>query len=161
MTSPTQRSVPRLPLRDGLAFRLSRVARTLRAQWAEALAPLQLSTAQAATLRAIADSPGQSLRALARTLATDPMNAKRCVDALERRGLLHSGHEGTPRRSRALRLTPEGQQLSDRVDRLAREQERRLGGWLGPEQVSGMRAALDRLEAALDLDVTPHRGDHR
>ncbi|MHB1475078.1 MAG: MarR family winged helix-turn-helix transcriptional regulator [Dermatophilaceae bacterium] len=152
---------PTLPLETGLGFRLARLARTLRSQWAGVLEPLELTTAQAVVLRAVATQPGRSLRSLARTLATDPMNAKRCVDHLEQRGLLRSEHRGEDRRSRALRLTDSGQLLAARVDALALEQEQRLEQWLGAEHRSRLATTLGRLEARLDLTTPTAPGDPR
>jgi DNA-binding MarR family transcriptional regulator len=149
---------PTLPLEAGLGFRLARLARTLRSQWAGVLEPLELTTAQAAVLRAVAIQPGRSLRSLARTLATDPMNVKRCVDHLEQRGLLRSEHRGEDRRSRALRLTDSGERLAARVDALALEREQRLEQWLGDEHRSRLASTLGRLESRLNL-TTP--GDPR
>ncbi len=153
---------PNLPLETGLGFRLARLTRTLRSQWAGALEPLELTTAQAAVLRAVATQPGRSLRSLARTLATDPMNAKRCVDHLEQRGLLRSEHRGEDRRSRALMLTDGGHLLAARVDALACEQEQRLEQWLGgAEHRSRFATTLGRLEARLDLTTPGETGDPR
>ena len=152
---------PTLPLETGLGFRLARLARTLRSQWAGVLEPLELTTAQAVVLRAVAIQPGRSLRSLARTLATDPMNAKRCVDHLEQQGLLRSEHRGEDRRSRALRLTDSGQLLAARVDALALEQEQRLEQWLGAEHRARLATTLGRLEARLDLTTPTAPGDPR
>ena len=153
---------PTLPLETGLGFRLARLTRTLRSQWAGVLEPLELTTAQAAVLRAVATEPGRSLRSLARTLATDPMNAKRCVDRLEQRGLLRSEHRGEDRRSRALILTDSGELLAARVDTLACEQEQRLEQWLGgAERRSRLATTLGRLEARLDLTTPDDTGDPR
>ena len=63
----------------GVGFRLSRISRTLRSQWAEELSDLELSPPEAAVLRGLAEHPGCALRELARLLASDPMSAKRCV----------------------------------------------------------------------------------
>lgn len=136
-----------------MGFRLTRLARTLRSAWADTLEPLDLTTAQAAVLRAVANQPGRSLRSVARTLATDPMNVKRCVDRLEERGLLGSRHHGGDRRSRALQLSESGQLLVARVDSLAQEQERQLEQWLGTPHHAQLTTALDRLEARLDLST--------
>ena len=145
------------PLAAGLGFRLSRLTRTLRATWASELAAHELTPPEAAVLRAVADRPGCSLRALARTLGAEPMRAKRCVDELESRKLLASDHDGGARRSRALRLTPDGARLAATVSELVRHQEERLDGALGAPSRRALEAALAALEVHLDLPPAPTR----
>jgi DNA-binding MarR family transcriptional regulator len=144
-------------LESGLGFRLSRLARTLRAIWAAELAEHGLTPPQAAVLRALADRPGSSLRALARTLGAEPMRAKRCVDELEARQLLTSEHEREARRSRALRLTPQGTQLAATVSRLVQRQEAHLARALGPKRRGALEDACKALEDAFDLSAPPER----
>ncbi len=141
-----------LPLEAGTGFRLSRLTRGLRAQWAQELAVVCLTPPQAALLRAIAGQPGLSLRALARTLGTEPMRAKRCADALETAGLLHSAHRGDDRRPRRLTLSPKGLELADRVEILVRRQEARIDQVLGQELRPGLEKALAALEGLLHAD---------
>ncbi len=152
---PEPAATARLLLEQGLGFRLSRLTRMLRAEWTRQLARLGLTPPQAAVLRGVAGCPGCSLRALAGTLGADPMTAKRCVDDLERRGLLQSAHRGADRRSRALELTPEGLALSARIDTLVRAQERHLDAALGPDRRSRLEEALGALESDLGLPPVP------
>jgi DNA-binding MarR family transcriptional regulator len=83
------------------------------------------------------------------------MTAKRCVDDMERRGLLQSAHRGADRRSRALELTPEGLALSARIDTLVRAQEQHLDAALGPDRRSRLEEALGALESDLGLPPVP------
>ncbi len=138
-------------LEDGIGFRLSRLTRSLRAEWAGELAALGLTPPQAAVLRAIGARPGLSLRALARTLGTEPMRAKRCVDDLETAGLLRSAHRGEDRRPRELSLGPKGQELAGRVDMLVRRQEGRIDKVLGDNLRPGLDEALGALEGLLGI----------
>jgi len=159
--SPAGRSPGvQLPLEVGLGFRISRLARSLRSDWARELDALGLAPPHAAVLRGVAGNPGCSLRALARTLGTDPMNAKHCADDLEERGLLHSAHRSADRRPRELELTDAGRSVAGQVDALVREQEQRLTGVLGPEGRSGIEHALSRLEALFQLAHPPDGNEH-
>ncbi len=156
MMSAARPSAPDQPaeqllLESGLGFRLSRLTRTLRADWARELDELGLTTPQAAVLRGVAGRPGCSLRSLARTLGAEPMRAKRCVDDLEGRGLLTSAHRGADRRPRVLDLTADGRALARRVDTLVRRQEQRLDKVLGPDRRARLEGALAALEAGLSL----------
>jgi DNA-binding MarR family transcriptional regulator len=144
-----------LALEAGLGFRLSRLARILRRDWVDELSALSLTPPQAAVLRGVAGSPGCSLRALARRLETDPMNAKRCVDELEQRDLVHSAHRSGDRRPRTLTLSNSGRMLADRVDVLVRGQEHRLYASLGPVRLQRFEAAITRLESTLLLRRDP------
>lgn len=140
---------PPIALQAGIGFRLGRVARVLRADWAGRVAGLSLTPPEVAVLRGVAERPGGSLRSLARTLGTEPMKAKRCVDDLEARGLLESAHRGNDRRSRALTLTSEGRRLAEHLDGLVRHQEEQLAGVLGP----ALRARLEEALAALEREL--------
>ncbi len=148
-------------LQSGLGFRLNRAARAVRAAWAAQLADLDVSPPQAAVLRAASDGSGAGVRALARTLGTDPMNVKHLADDLERRGLLTSGVEVDDRRIRALRLTEAGQRLADEVVARVRQQEEWFTRILGAAQRRQLERAVDRLEEALELTGpnTYSRGD--
>ncbi|MHB1509849.1 MAG: methyltransferase domain-containing protein [Acidimicrobiales bacterium] len=140
-----------MPLQAGVGFRLSRVARELRRRWADDLSALSVSPPQAAVLRGIAKSPGCSLRALARTLAVDPTNAKRYVDALERRDLIRSGNHTGSRRPRTLTVTEAGKSLALQVDELVRDQEEWLDITFDADERKYLERALDKLEGGLGL----------
>lgn len=150
-TTQSDATTPDVPLQAGLGFRLSRLTRALRRIWADELSELGLSPPQAAVLRGVAGNPGCSLRALARILATDPMNAKRCVDELEQRGLIRSGSRPGDRRPRTLALTEDGRALAHAVDGLVRDQESWMNSELSPVERDRLEAALTKLEVALDL----------
>lgn len=147
-----------LQLEQGLGFRLDRLVRMLRAEWAVKLEGLGLTPPQVAVLRGVAGHPGSSLRALARTLGADPMKVKRCVDVLERRGLVQSAHHGTDRRPRALQLAPESLALIARIDALVRAQEERLASALGPARLSDLEGVLAALET--DVSLFPAAYEH-
>ena len=132
-----------------LGFRVSRVARSLRLSWAESLSPLGVSPPQAAVLRSLLLHDRTGVRALARMLATDPMNVKHLADNLEARGLVASAADPADRRTRCLTLTAQGRQLAGQVGLLVDRQERWLEARLGAEGVEALSAALGTLEAVL------------
>ena len=150
--SPSPTRAPRVT--ESVGFRLSRLARALRAQWRDQLADLGVEPPEAAALRVVAAQPGAALRQLARILASDPMSTKRCVDALEARGLVASTRQGEGR-SRALRVTPAGADLVGEIERRAADREGSVVATLGPAATAQLRAALDQLEASL---VPPTKG---
>ena len=152
MPSPTAPNPSSEPLARGVGFRLSRISRTLRSQWAEELTDLELSPPEAAVLRGLAEHPGSALRELARILASDPMSAKRCVDGLERRGLIVSGHRGNDRRPRTLTVTNEGLALVAELNTRMRRREGRLAGLLSMDERDAFERALSNFEHELDID---------
>ncbi len=144
--SPASPRAPRVT--ESVGFRLSRVARALRAQWRDQLADLGVEPPEAAVLRVVAIQPGAALRQLARILGSDPMSTKRCVDGLEARGLVASTQQGEGR-SRALRVTPAGADLVGEIERRAAAREGSVAAALGPAASAQLRQALDQLEASL------------
>lgn len=146
---PEEASPLVIPLEDGLGFRIGRVARALRQQWSRQLQTLSLTPPQAAVLRGVHADPGCSLRGLARLLHADPMNVKRCVDDLEHRGLVHSGHLDTDRRPRTLALTAEGAALARDVAELVAAQQARLRASLAGPHLQAFTAGLEQLESQL------------
>ncbi|MHB1613573.1 MAG: MarR family winged helix-turn-helix transcriptional regulator [Actinomycetes bacterium] len=140
-----------MALHSGLGFRLSRLSRALRRSWANQLSGLRLSPPEAAVVRGVAANPGCSLRALARELSADPMNAKRCVDDLEERGVLRSGSLSGDRRPRTLTLTDEGESLARAVHRMVGDQETWLNTALTQAERDHFEVALGKLEGLLGL----------
>ena len=144
-----------LPLAQGLGFRMSRLARTLRRTWAEELAGLGITPPQAAALRGIAQTPGCSLRSLARTLGTDPMSAKRCADELESLGLIRSERLPEDRRPRTLTITDSGLAVAGIVDVHVRHQEAQFNTQLSPGERTQFDITLTRLEEGLGIVGPP------
>ena len=140
-----------LNLDAGLSFRINRLARHLRQGWAQQLKSLELSPPQAAILRGVAQNPGCSLRGLARTLGTDPTNLKRCLDGLEHQMFLRSEHVASDRRQRALFLTPPGEALARKAEKLAQAQQRWLVTSLTMEEFRIVEFGLERLEHQLGI----------
>jgi len=152
---PAERAAARSALDAALGFRLSRLARALRQDYARRLAPLQITPPQSALLRAVAESPECSLRALARRLASDPMATKRVADELERRGLLRSELAPAGRRVRRLSVTEAGTALAEAASALAAEQQEDLAGALGPAGLDQLQGLLGRLESRLVHEWSP------
>ncbi|MBW4030621.1 MAG: winged helix-turn-helix transcriptional regulator [Acidobacteria bacterium] len=141
-------SVEQVALEDSAGFRLSRLVRVRRERWAGQLGTLGLTPPQAAILRATRDHCGQALRALARTLNTDAMSVKRCVDELENRGWLVTTTREDDRRVRVVDLTARGEELMGRLDELAFAQERNLRDHLSCAHYESLIAAIAVLERA-------------
>ena len=145
------RSVKPTSLEDGVGFRLSRVARIRRARWAEQLHSLELTPPQASILRGASDHSKQSLRSLSRTLGTDAMSVKRCVDELEARGLVESGSAPDDRRPRIVNLTKSGEQLVAKLEGMVARQEESLKSFFSTSEYDHFLQVLDLLEEGLRI----------
>lgn len=152
-----------LPLEAGVGFRLSRLVRNLKKDWAEELIEIGVTPPQAAILRAVGLWPESSVRFIARTLDSDPMNVKRCVDELEAKGLIASGIREGGRTSRRLSLSERGANLVVEIDTLARAQQSWIEEGLGAELLSQLGRSIDGLETLLskvsDDNTTIAEGD--
>jgi DNA-binding MarR family transcriptional regulator len=146
---PAGRGAVADPLEAGLSFRLGRAHRTVRGAWRARIADLGLSSAQASTLRAVVERPASGVRELARTLGTDPMNAKRLADSLETVGLVRSSADPADRRIRVLSPTDAGCDLAREVERRSRAWEATLARLLEPDDMAAVLRTLDRLEAGI------------
>ncbi len=151
---PSQSATPAsnpISLEDGAGFRLSRIARIRRSRWAEQLNALGLTPGQVSILRGAKDHSRQSLRSLARTLGTDAMSVKRCVDELETRGLLHSGNAPDDRRPRVVNLTKSGLRLVAQLEKMVAQQEAHLKSYFSSDEYGQLLVVLDRLEQGLQI----------
>ena len=155
-------AAPVLPLEADLRFRLGRAHRAVRGAWQAHIADLGLTSAQASVLRAVLEQPGMGLRELARRLATDPMNAKRLADGLERDGFVVSGADPADARIRVLMGTDAGAAAGREVARRAAAWGDALEALLGADDTARLRTILARLEEASPLiaadPATAHDG---
>ncbi|MDO8107713.1 MarR family winged helix-turn-helix transcriptional regulator [Isoptericola sp. b441] len=148
------------PLDAELGFRMGRTHRALRDGWERQLLELGLSAPQAATLRTVVEEPGSGVRELARRTGTDPMNAKRLVDHLERAGLVRSGPDPSHRQRRGVEPTPSGEAMALRIAQLSAAWRHRLSRRLGRDDLDHLLALLSRLETVL-ADDAGHAERHR
>jgi DNA-binding MarR family transcriptional regulator len=151
---------PALEMEADLRFRLGRAHRLVRASWETAIEDLGLRAAQAGVLRAIAAQPGTGIRELARRLATDPMNAKRIADGLERDGLVVSGSNPDDARRRVMAATPEGADLARELDLRAAAWDRATRERLGHDDAQELQRLLARVEAGLGKGGDAGGGPH-
>ncbi len=138
-------------LEGGIGFRLSRITRNLRHSWSCRLKSIGISPPQAAILRGLSNFSEISLRELARLLAADPMNVKRCVDDLESLQLVKSGTNEDDKRQRILTLTKEGQVLADKINQLAKLQEQWIRSTIPADNLMPFLDGLTSLEVLLAI----------
>src|SRR5262245_4739512 len=141
-----------------VAFLLAQVGALAAMRFAERLAPLGLTPAQAGLLRAVAAEPGRSQQAVAAQLGLLPSRLVALVDELERDGLVARQRNPDDRRHHALHLTDEGEHCLREIGRIAQEHSL---DYLEPldlsEQVT-LGQLLGRLAAAHGLSPGVHPG---
>jgi DNA-binding MarR family transcriptional regulator len=143
------------------AFLLAQVGGLAAMKFAERLAPVQLSPAQAGLLRAVAADPGRSQQAVAEQLGLLPSRLVVLVDELERDGLLERRGNPRDRRHHALHLTSAGQERLRSIGRLARAHGEDLLAPLDERDRETLERLLTRLADHHDLTPGVHPGYRR
>lgn len=109
--------------------------------------------AQYSVLTIIGRNPGLTQTQVAEALGIQRTNFVALLDGLEARGLARRAPAASDRRSHALHLTPEGEGLLARLQRLEAEHERRLVERIGPGNHELLLDLLRRL--GQDDDPSP------
>ncbi len=147
--------------RGGSAFLLAQVGAHAASRFAERLEPLGLTPPQAGLMRQVAQTPGQSQRALADALAVHATRLVSLVDDLESRGLIERRRDPDDRRNQRLHLTPAGHEMMGEIARVAREHERNLLAALDAPERARLGEALARIADEQGLRPGVHPGYQR
>jgi DNA-binding MarR family transcriptional regulator len=126
---------------EALGELLTRVARTQRRRWRDALAPWDLSPHHARALRVVCAREGARLSDLAEALHIAPRSATEVADALEARGLVTRSPDPTDRRAVVLTPTDAGRRVQEEVAAARAADTRDLVARLDPAD----RATLARI----------------
>jgi len=132
-----------LPDLLGFHLRLAHVA--MYRDFTTALADLDLTQKQCATLQLIAANPGVSQVDLAATLGTDRATMMATVDRLEQRGCLLRTRSLSDRRRQELNLTPEGEAILARAMHAIGAHERHFTSRFTPAELKALVNALGRI----------------
>src|SRR5262245_13214163 len=141
-----------------VAFLLAQVGAFAAMRFAERLAPLGLTPAEAGLLRAVGAEPGRSQQAVAAQLGMLPSRLVALVDELERAGLVDRRRNPDDRRHHALHLTAEGEQRLRDVGSIAQEHSSDYLEPLDPNEQITLGQLLARLAAAHGLSPGVHPG---
>ena len=142
----------------GIAFLLAQLGAHAAQRFAARIATVGLTPPQVGLLRAIAVTPGQSQRALARHLRTQPSRVVAFVDELEGRGLVQRLPNPRDRRLHALHLTAKGRKLMQQIRQIAMRHEDEICAPLNPEERRQLGALLERLRVHHGLTAGVHPG---
>jgi DNA-binding MarR family transcriptional regulator len=143
--------------RPGVAFLLAQLGAHAAGLFAERIAGLDLTPAQAGLLRMLAARPGRSQRELAGDLGMPPSRFVPFADELEGRGLIERRRNPDDRRVYALHLTGKGEALLAELAQAGMEHERLLCEALTDEEHDRLLALLRRMadQQGLRPDVHP------
>ncbi|WP_394833289.1 MarR family transcriptional regulator [Pendulispora rubella] len=146
------------PSRPPIAFLLTQVGSHAAGQFAERLAPLDLSPPHAGILRAIAVNAGMSQQALSGYLHILPSRLVTLVDELQERGLIERRDSPEDRRVYALHLTAKGQSALEAIGRIGREHESAVCAPLDDGEREQLGALLLKIANAEGLMPGVHPG---
>lgn len=116
-----------------------------------ALAPIELTPAQAEVVRCLADTGPISLKALGELLVCESGSPSRLVDSLVTRDIVERREDANDRRQVVLMLTTQGKKLDRAVRKVEDAMYAQIGAQLGAD---GVAAALKLLRPMLD-DTLP------
>jgi DNA-binding MarR family transcriptional regulator len=131
-----------------LGYRLRRAQGAMHRDYMAAVAGLDLTQKQTATLWLINGNAGVSQVSLAAALGMDRATMMSVVDRLEERGLLIRKRSNTDRRRQKLYLTPAGQNMLRKVKARIAKHEERLKSLFTAAELAALLAALQKLQNA-------------
>jgi DNA-binding MarR family transcriptional regulator len=132
-------------LDDLLGFRLRRASSVMYRDFTSALASVDVTQKQTATLWLINANPGVSQTSIASSLDVDRATMMGLVDRLEDRGFVIRKRSTSDRRRQELYLTPAGQNTLRKTKSLIAKHERRFTSRFTAAELSTLLAALGSL----------------
>lgn len=133
---------------DGLlGYQLRRAQGAMHRDYMAAVAGLNLTQKQTATLWLIQSNPGVAQVSVAAALGMDRATMMSVTDRLEERSLLIRKRSTVDRRRQELYLTPGGQGLLRKVKARIAEHEERAKALFKPAELEGLLAALKKFQA--------------
>jgi len=132
---------------DGLlGYRLRRAQGAMHRDYMAAVADLELTQKQTATLWLINANPGVAQVSVASALGMDRATMMSITDRLEERGLVIRKRSTVDRRRQELYLTPAGISRLRKVKSRIDEHEARVKALFKPAELSALLAALQKFQ---------------
>jgi len=132
---------------DGLlGYRLRRAQGAMHRDYMAAVADLELTQKQTATLWLINANPGVAQVSVAAALGMDRATMMSITDRLEERGLVIRKRSTVDRRRQELYLTPAGISRLRKVKSRIDEHEARVKALFKPAELSALLAALQKFQ---------------
>ena len=156
------------------AFLLAQLGAHAASQFAERLRVLELTPADAGILRMLRVEAGPSQQELSTRLRIHPSRLVAILDALEKRGLVERRAHAQDRRLYSIHLTKDGDDILEKIGKVAREHQDSLLSALSKEQrdalatlllkiadrqglVRGVHPGFQKLESTGQIDSRPAR----
>jgi DNA-binding MarR family transcriptional regulator len=159
MTSMNESEASPAQRRAGNSFLLAQIGAHAAARFAQRIAELDLTPAQAGLLRLVAQQPGRSQQVLAQQLRTPPSRLVPLVDHLEGRGLIERRRNPEDRRHHALYLTAAGGQfMKARLAPIGIEHEDDICAALSTAERDQLHELLSRIAEQQGLTPGVHPG---
>jgi len=92
-----------------------------------------------------------------RVFGTRPSTMTSMLERLEERGLILRKPDPDDRRSVLVSLTREGKGVAERIERMLRDLEGRIGTRVGKRELAGFRTVMGAVEAATGVRVRKER----
>jgi DNA-binding MarR family transcriptional regulator len=143
------------PAVEGMGVLLAQLGARSSKRFAERVAGLGLTAADAAVLRLVAFAPGLSQREIADRLGLQPSRLVSLVDALEARGLVERARSSSDRRLYELRLAGGGMAVYGELARAIAAHDADLCGRLDAAERAQLATLLTRLAADAGLASGP------
>ncbi|MEU6894868.1 MarR family transcriptional regulator [Streptomyces sp. NPDC046557] len=143
---------------EGAAFLLAQLGAHAAGLFAQRIAGLGLTPAQAGLLRLLARTPGRSQRELADVLGMPPSRFVPFADDLEERGLIERRRNPSDRRLYALFLTEQGSGLLAELRKAGAAHEQQVCQGLSPDEHRQLTSLLRRIAEQQELSPGVHPG---
>jgi DNA-binding MarR family transcriptional regulator len=154
MNRENESPVPRI----GAAFLLAQLGAHAAQLFAQRIAELDLTPAQAGLLRLLASTPGRSQRELADDLGMPASRFVPFADKLEERGLIERRRNTSDRRLYALHLTDQGLGLLAELRKAGAAHEQEICQALSPDEHHQLIDLLSRIAEQQQLTPGVHPG---
>ena len=140
------------------AFLLAQIGAHAASQFAERLAPLHLTSADAGILRLLRITSGISQQDLAKRLGIHPSRLVAILDNLERRELVERRANAEDRRLYSLHLTKAGEETLEQVGQVARQHQQAICSGLTNDERDQLTTLLRRIATQQGLTPGVHPG---
>lgn len=138
--------------RKTVTFRLAQAAKSHRQRSSGVLGRLNLHPGQDQILKALADSDGQTMGALAATLSVQPPTVTKMVARLSAQGLVERRQQADDGRSAKVFLSPDGKTLIEELDETLRGLEKDALRDIDDKDRKRIRKLLRLLERNLNTE---------
>src|SRR6204780_5001487 len=140
------------------AFLLAQLGAHAASQFAERLRVLELALADAGILRLLRMGAGPSQQELATRLQIHPSRLVAILDNLEKRGLVERKAHAHDRRLYSIQLTKNGDEILEKIGKVAREHQDALLSALSKEERDALAALLLKIADQQGLVRGVHPG---